>query len=1109
MTFRRTTFTCFLLLFSTILYSQPKKTDTWLKQGHSFSENLEYQNAINAFQKSWERNENVEALWGLALATFERGNQYQFNGRSQNAQNKYNEALSLAESLVSIDISNPDYALFLGLMYLYNQRTESAVLQFETVNTNYPSNGRAYYYIWTQLTLDATAKVEHPYIKKALTLDPDLFEFYQELGAYYTSLNQADKAIASYEKALTISPINYKTHFALGQVYWALGNLEKMRYHFEQSLIYFPDFGYAEMLLAGVELMSNNLPEALPLIRSALKHNPATEQYLTMYTQNYPELASYNFKESSSDALIDAQGYPVHYTQAVSLAQAFDFYGAIKLLHQSYDSYTQYDQASPAWETSILAWLTHCQRELGNYGEAAHAGKKALDLAIKNDLTTDQASLAANLSMIYYTWGDFPNSIHYARISLDYLQAHGQLVQLYDAYINLGGYYRKWEQADSAVYFHKKALHEVSDRSSLRYVIAQKELALSYIALNHPDGARNLLEEMNKIRTQQSFLDQEAALDFGCAQIYYALGDYQVAWDFASKSFAYYAKLEQVSPEHPSLIPFLENYIGLAIKLNRTELAYANYQSLNYKLINQISNYFSAMSENGKLLFYRDIKKHFQSFNSFAISHTDLNQDILHQLYENQLLVKGLLFNDAIKIQQTVSNSEDKSLKKTHQKLLQKKNLLARSVTLTSDEKTSRGIDTGVIQSKIDSLQVQLIRLGMNPMSHSVYEPELVQKVTDQLAPNEAAIEIIRFLTYDYSNGGFFAEKVNYLALILKGNTSDIEYVHLKNGNELESKGYQAYTNAIEYELKDIESYPVFWSSIAKKLKGINRVYFAGDGIYHKINLNTLQNPQNSKFLLETLDLRLVTSTRDLLKTDVPLPSRGKVFLIGFPTYTISSNLPTTANSHKPVAMRAFTNIENLDPLPGTYSEVTMIESILNKSKWKTNVLTGEDALEERIKELTNPTILHIATHGYFVESSPKDNPLFYSGLFLTGASSNYKNKTKYGEDGILTAYEAMGLTLNETQMVVLSACETGMGRVENGEGVYGLQRAFLIAGSKSVVMSLWKVNDQTTMELMTEFYQNLNNSIDKHTSFRNAQLDLKKKHPNPKYWGAFNIIGR
>ncbi|MEP2024653.1 CHAT domain-containing tetratricopeptide repeat protein, partial [Reichenbachiella sp.] len=738
-------------------------------------------------------------------------------------------------------------------------------------------------------------------------------------------------------------------------------------------------------------------------------------------------------------------------------------------------------------------------------------GNQALNLAITNNIKTDQASLSANLSMVYYTWGDYPKAIQYARASIEFLIANQQPQQLYDAYINIGSYYRRWGQADSAVYFHKKALNEISSATDLKYVLAQKELAISYVNLQKYNEAKEVIEKMNKTRASGSYSDQDPALDLGCAEVYYALGEYQKAWEYISSSFEHFSDLEQVSPDHPTLIPFLENYIGLAVKLELNDLANSNYQALNNKLINQIATYFSAMSENGKLLFYREIKQHFESFNSFAINQTDLNQTVLHQLYENQLLVKGLLFNDAAKIQNTVTKSEDRTLKNTYQKLLDKKNLLARSITLSNDEKMNRGVDQQTIQQEIDSLQIKLIKQGMEPSSHRVYEPELVQKVKKSLQKAEAAVEIVRFKTYDFSNGGFYTDQIHYLALIIKAGSDEISFVHIKNGNYLESKGYQAYTNAISFELKDTNSYNNYWEPIVSKLSGVNRIYFSGDGVYHKININTLLNPTSNQFVIDELDVRLVTSTRELIKKNSVLPKDGQVFLVGFPTYNLDIKESTSVKNtiQKTFATRAFTNIENLEPLPGTYSEVTTIASILDESKWKTKVLTGEDAIEEKIKDLQNPTILHIATHGFFEESSPKDNPLFYSGLFLSGASSIYQNKSETEEDGILTAYEAMHLQLNQTEMVVLSACETGMGRVENGEGVYGLQRAFLIAGSKSVVMSFWKVNDQTTMDLMINFYKNLNAQKDRHIAFRNAQLELKNQYPNPKYWGAFNIVGR
>ncbi len=173
-------------------------------------------------------------------------------------------------------------------------------------------------------------------------------------------------------------------------------------------------------------------------------------------------------------------------------------------------------------------------------------------------------------------------------------------------------------------------------------------------------------------------------------------------------------------------------------------------------------------------------------------------------------------------------------------------------------------------------------------------------------------------------------------------------------------------------------------------------------------------------------------------------------------------------------------------------------------------VLIGDKALEETLKDCFKPRVLHIATHGYFQpDATSTQNPLLRSGLMLTGAAQTLAgNKDNKTEDGILTAYEAMNLNLDNTDLVVLSACETGLGSVSNGEGVYGLQRAFKVAGAKTIIMSLWKVNDEATQELMTAFYDNWLRTSNKRQAFENAQQTIRAKYEISLLLGGFRDGG-
>ncbi len=187
----------------------------------------------------------------------------------------------------------------------------------------------------------------------------------------------------------------------------------------------------------------------------------------------------------------------------------------------------------------------------------------------------------------------------------------------------------------------------------------------------------------------------------------------------------------------------------------------------------------------------------------------------------------------------------------------------------------------------------------------------------------------------------------------------------------------------------------------------------------------------------------------------------------------------------------------------------------------ETTLKLGQSATETAIKQLHSPSILHLATHGFFLSDpevklvndefgkQPKvlnlENPLLRSGLALAGA--NNRNQVSSGaNDGVLTALEVAGLSLRGTQLVVLSACETGLGDVKVGDGLYGLRRALVIAGSQSQVLSLWKVSDAGTKELMVKYYQGLKAGKGRHEALRDAQLEMLKNpsYQHPFYWASF-----
>ena len=272
---------------------------------------------------------------------------------------------------------------------------------------------------------------------------------------------------------------------------------------------------------------------------------------------------------------------------------------------------------------------------------------------------------------------------------------------------------------------------------------------------------------------------------------------------------------------------------------------------------------------------------------------------------------------------------------------------------------------------------------------------------------------------------------------------------------------------------------------------------------------------ENNRFFVENYRVTYLTSGRDLLRLQTARKSKAKPLIIANPLFGEADSSRNFTGSRKAVSSnkkhRSITATRNLSdtyftPLGGTMQEARSIQAIFPEAEF----LTGREAGETALKQITAPQILHIATHGFFLEdkeiseneNAKVENPLLRSGLAFAGA-----NRRKDGnDDGILTALEASGLNLWGTKLVVLSACDTGLGEVRNGEGVYGLRRAFVLAGTESLVMSLWAVSDFATRELMTDYYKNLKQGTGRGESLRLVQLEMLKREnrQHPFYWASF-----
>lgn len=594
-----------------------------------------------------------------------------------------------------------------------------------------------------------------------------------------------------------------------------------------------------------------------------------------------------------------------------------------------------------------------------------------------------------------------------------------------------------------------------------------------------------------------------------------------------------------------------ENHFG---KLNRSYLSLLeNLAQLYQNMQNpaQATKYLIEASKLRKRIIYDSFKylngneteEFLQSFhngiagfNNFLIHCEVASDTLLKEAFENELFYKGFQLNYHIELNKIILenpklNSLNDSIKRVYQ--------------LISMECTNSPL-TNSLADSLRKIALQLeLRLGQKATGYN----ELIKlihynDINEKLKPHEAIIEMMYLNIVSES----MRDSIVYAAMIVRSDSLSPSLVYLCTEEELQklfinsSKLNADYVSTLynmnSRGIKPLEEnsnglHELIWKKLDSHLTGIHTIYYTPAGLLNKINFQAI--PVSETMVAgELYDIVQFTSSRQLLKASNAKIQFQSALIMGGIQYDKSQTTTHGGEENKFASRGIITpsnrSNDNFWPaLHYTLREIHHVAEIFTNNKITTKKYSGQDATEEIFKNETHsgssPGIIHIATHGYYFNDKDdhsndtttncpfmkSSNPMMRSGLVLANGNYGWKHSMPMPgekEDGILTALEISQMHLDQTQLAVLSACETGLGEIRGNEGVYGLQRAFKIAGVQYLIMSLWEIPDYQTEELMSQFYINfLNHKMDLPKAFQSAQMEMKHKYNNPYFWAGFILV--
>ena len=763
--------------------------------------------------------------------------------------------------------------------------------------------------------------------------------------------------------------------------------------------------------------------------------------------------------------------------------------------------------------SSTLNNLALLYKTMGDYAKAEPLYRRALAIREKA-LGPEHPHTALslnNLGLLYKTMGDYAKAEPLYRRALairekalgpEHPSTTTSLNNLAGLYASMGDYAKAESLYRRALTIREKALgpEHPSTASSLNNLAGLYDLMGDYVKAE-PLSRRALAIREKALGPEHP--DTATSLN-SLALLYQTMGDYAKAEPLYQRALAIREKA--LGPEHPDTATSLNNLAFSDIDLGKAGGALELSTRATKAQEVQLGNILSFTSEEQRLAFQKTITPF--TLTATVGSAPDIGQAILHN--------KGVVLDSLLEDRLVAEASKDAKqreiidqLREAKQRYTQLLMEVPRDVSAEARQRRQAELKTraGEVEQLEATLARQVSGLGRARRALSV----TVAQVQNALVGDQVLVELLRYTHYLGKNKW----ERRYGALVI-ASRDEPRWIPLGTAPAIEKNvklyGESVRGNTDETTLRLVlrALHDQVWEPIEKALPaGTKTVILSPDGKLNFVSFATLLSTAD-EFLIERYSIGYVASGRDLLR-EREASATELLAVFGNPDFGSEAELiAQQTKSSSPLAMRAsemrdFGNM-SLAALPGTDAECAGLKAQAEASGKPIQVFLGADATEAQLQEINSPRILHLATHGFFLPESKDDhrsekselegkmnligdaqkdrrtpvmlkNPMHRSGLALAGAQRTMEAWAK-GEvppsdnDGIVTAEEVGGLTLKGTWLVVLSACETGTGQAKAGEGVMGLRRGFIQAGAQNLLMTLWPISDETTVQIMLDFYE-------------------------------------